>query len=319
MSSDNNNNKRGEATPPPTTKMTYKEALKLHISEVNDPEWTDVCPVCAKFSGDRIQIFSHLLTRHGLNCGHPNGIVNAHELIATIRSKFDSLICLYCEGTFPSQAVLRKHMKHRKHYRISRVNSAYDQFYLSNYHPKNQCENYTHPSYLQHKTEFLSSNSSSSISEDEGEYECPNGDDDDDDDEADNVTFDDFTSPTPTKCLFCPVTCDEPLLLMGHCEKVHEFVFEDIIKVLSLDFYGGIKFVNYVRSCVNENKCIFCDFKGSTNTELQEHFNLSKHLNLSLFTENPAHPWDDDKYLIPENCNDPILYCLGQFGCIFDD
>ena len=310
--------KKEEEAKQPPTKMTYKEALKLHVSEVNDPNWTDVCPVCAKFTGDRIQIFSHLLTRHGLNCGHPNGIVNAHGLLLAIREKFDSLICLYCEGSFPSQAVLRKHMKHRKHYRISRINSAYDQFYLSNYKPNGHPDASSHPSYPQYETELISSSSNSSISEDDDYYDPFEGDEDDDDD-AESVTFDDFTNPTPTKCLFCPVICDDPLLMMDHCEKIHKFTFENITKVLSLDFYGGIKFINYTRSCVDENKCINCDFKGTSNAELQEHFISSNHLDLSLFVGQPTHPWDDDKYLIPKNCNDPILYCLGQFGCIFDE
>ena len=300
---------------PFTPKMTYKEALRLHVSEVNDPSWTDICPVCARFTGNRTQIFSHLLSKHGLNCGHPNGIFNAHGLLLAIREKFDNLICLYCEGSFPSQAVLRKHMKHRKHYRISRVNTTYDQFYLSNYRSGKSAES-TVRSHLG-EPDMSSSNSSNSVSE--GDNSEDDGDDyDDDDDEAENVVFDDFSNPTPTKCLFCTVTHGDPLLLAEHCRKEHAFAFEDITEMLKLDFYGGIKFVNYVRSCVSENKCPYCELKCGSNTELLDHFTSSSHLDLKLFPGKP-YPWDDDKYLIPENCNDPILYCLGQFGCVFDE
>lgn len=43
------------------------------------------------------------------------------------------LQCLYCEKIFTSAQVLRKHMRKKKHFKISARNRQYDRFYVINY------------------------------------------------------------------------------------------------------------------------------------------------------------------------------------------
>ena len=52
--------------------------------------------------------------------------------INKIKSK-NSLQCLYCEKHFPAPAVLRKHMRKKKHFKINARNKIYDKFYIINY------------------------------------------------------------------------------------------------------------------------------------------------------------------------------------------
>lgn len=42
-------------------------------------------------------------------------------------------ICLYCEKVFKSPAVLKVHMRKKRHYKINPKNKDYDRFYLINY------------------------------------------------------------------------------------------------------------------------------------------------------------------------------------------
>jgi len=49
------------------------------------------------------------------------------------KKKIQSLQCLYCEKVFKSNAVLRKHMRKKKHFKINSKNHIYDKFYIINY------------------------------------------------------------------------------------------------------------------------------------------------------------------------------------------
>ncbi len=44
-----------------------------------------------------------------------------------------SIKCIYCEKTFKNHAVLKKHMRKKKHFKINAKDTSYDQFYMINY------------------------------------------------------------------------------------------------------------------------------------------------------------------------------------------
>lgn len=54
---------------------------------------------------------------HSLNIGLLDNLVFVREFLGDLRQKLDSLKCIYCELTFKSAIVLRKHMRKKKHFK----------------------------------------------------------------------------------------------------------------------------------------------------------------------------------------------------------
>ncbi|XP_057976335.1 probable protein arginine N-methyltransferase 3 [Malania oleifera] len=107
-------------------------------------------------------------------------------------------------------------------------------------------------------------------------------------------------------CLFCDSKYSSCHVLFEHCRSSHRFNFHGIRKSLALDFYGSVKFINYVRSQVMENKCWSCGFSCQSNQDLQNH--LHETVN---FVGNVL-PWENDKYLRPFVKDDPLLYSFDE-------
>lgn len=91
-----------------------------------------------------------MFTEHNFNIGLPDNLVHVNEFLDMLEAKLSryvwtypdhlsiliilcSLQCLYCEKTFTSPAVLRKHMRKKKHFKIASKNRQYDRFYVINY------------------------------------------------------------------------------------------------------------------------------------------------------------------------------------------
>lgn len=74
-----------------------------------------------------------MFSEHNFNIGLPDNLVHVNEFLDTLESKLTKLQCLYCEKTFTSPAVLRKHMRKKKHFKIASKNRQYDRFYVINY------------------------------------------------------------------------------------------------------------------------------------------------------------------------------------------
>ena len=56
------------------------------------------------------------------------------------------------------------------------------------------------------------------------------------------------------KCLFCEEIFTSSAQVFQHCIGAHGFNFNDICKINNLDYYGAIRLINYVRSCVKSGK-----------------------------------------------------------------
>lgn len=85
---------------------------------------------------------------------------------------------------------------------------------------------------------------------------------------------------SPSLCLFCDHSASKIESLISHCQLIHNFSFEYLMKRFCMDCYSFIKFVNYVR-------------KTSPSPE--------KILDLETVQ------WDDNEYLKPVEEFDPWL------------
>lgn len=88
------------------------------------------------------------------------------------------------------------------------------------------------------------------------------------------------------KCLLCSEVFPQPRPMLDHCSAVHGFDLTSVIKQHSLDFYGTIKLVNYIRTAT---------LQGVTRVD----------------TSMP-NQWSDDKYLQPALENDALLFSLDE-------
>ncbi|KAF5733646.1 arginine N-methyltransferase family protein [Tripterygium wilfordii] len=122
----------------------------------------------------------------------------------------------------------------------------------------------------------------------------------DNEEEEGDSSFDDLV------CLFCDArhaSCD---VLFEHCRGCHHFDFYAIRNALSLDFYGSLKLINYVRSEVKGIRCWSCSHVCLDNQDLLNHLHEAGNLNnIKLCLE-------DDKYLKPFLLDDALLYSFGE-------
>ncbi|KAI4323573.1 hypothetical protein L6164_023168 [Bauhinia variegata] len=108
-------------------------------------------------------------------------------------------------------------------------------------------------------------------------------------------------------CLFCDSKFGSCGSLFEHCTGTHHFDFHGIRKVLSLDFYGSFKLINFIRSQVAENRCWNCKLSFKSNQDLLNHLHEVANL------EDVKLPLDDDRYLKPFLQDDTLLYSFGEF------
>ncbi|KAJ3140894.1 hypothetical protein HK100_008433 [Physocladia obscura] len=114
-------------------------------------------------------------------------------------------------------------------------------------------------------------------------------DDIDNDNSIDEWIEDDAT---PCRCLLCPAVLPDPDATLAHLTSAHAFDLAKTHKLLALDFYAGIRLVNYIRAKSNADPSF----------------------NVASVIENRDSWISDDAYLIPVIENDPLLYALD-----FDD
>jgi hypothetical protein len=91
------------------------------------------CLFCRQSCSTKVELFEHLFNEHGLLIGRLDNLVFVDEYLSLLRLKLSQWQCLYCEKIFMSNAILRKHMRKKKHFHINPRNPEYDRFYISNY------------------------------------------------------------------------------------------------------------------------------------------------------------------------------------------
>lgn len=70
---------------------------------------------------------------HKFNIGRPDNLVDVGEFVDVLQQRLDNMQCLYCEKTYKSSAVLKQHMRKKKHFKLNPKNIQYDRFYVMNY------------------------------------------------------------------------------------------------------------------------------------------------------------------------------------------
>ncbi|KAJ3028307.1 hypothetical protein HK097_005994, partial [Rhizophlyctis rosea] len=204
------------------------------------------CLFCKLVCDSRMALFKHMFNEHGFNIGLPDNLVEVNEFLDTLQIKLASLQCLYCEKIFKTSAVLRKHMRKKKHFKINPRNWGYDRFYIINYvefEPGKNWETYQNDKY--------------------------ESDEDRKDDAWDD--WNDDTDSSLTMCLFDEEVFPTPSDAHDHMKSAHNFDLTEIRKRLGFDFYGSIRLINYIRRKTSLRECFGCGWRGGSVGELTEH------------------------------------------------
>ncbi|CAO3653389.1 unnamed protein product [Cunninghamella echinulata] len=255
-----------------------EEVLKIQQRERDvDSVQPRKCLFCKIICESRTHLFKHMYGEHNFNIGLPDNIVNVNEFLDLLESKLSKLQCLYCEKIFISPAVLRKHMRKKKHFKIASKNRQYDRFYVINYlEPGKNWENFEHDHY-------------------------------ESDDDKKDETWEDWEEEVsePTMCLFDEQVFPSPKEAISHMKHAHGFDLESIRKEKGYDFYKTVILINYIRHQSSLVKCFSC---GESVPELS---NLIRHMEikgcLRSFVTDDADFWKDPRYLLPTYENDPLL------------
>ncbi|KAI9140204.1 C2H2 type zinc-finger-domain-containing protein [Paraphysoderma sedebokerense] len=271
-------------------KEKLAEVLKIQEQErAEEAHLPRKCLFCKTVCDNRVSLFKHMFTTHSFNIGLPDNIVYVNHFLDLLSEKLANLQCLYCERTFKSSAVLRKHMRKKRHFRISPKNKDYDRFYIINY-----LEAGKNWETLQSKDHYFSSDDESpantnvpsvaitqppkfSYSTSYGTYTSlgshtgtyvshasfmtnttANGEGDESDSWSD---WNDEMEKEPCQCLFCDEICESAESCAagrGHMVSAHGFDLKAVKDDLGLTLYQTIILINYIRRCSSTYTCFAC-------------------------------------------------------------
>jgi len=267
-------------------KKNLEDVISKQQEERYNPAFNRKCLFCREKFRERRTYFSHMFRAHGFNIGLADNLVNVEELLDILQEKIENNICLYCEKLFKNYAVLKLHMRKKKHFRINWKNTEYDKFYVVNYlEPGKPWEE------IQKEIE---------------------SEKDEDDRDGDWEEWQEDDGDAASVCLFCEVTSPSPYHTFEHAKIAHGFDFKKIQSEWKLDFYSSVRLINFIRYNVQMNNCPHCEVAFETPKQLFSHMTESKHCGVT-----PDGKWkSDDKFLLPVNEDDPLLRTLDDN---FDD
>ncbi|XP_012062275.1 PREDICTED: zinc finger protein 277 [Atta cephalotes] len=237
------------------------------------------CIFCrTEICGSRAVYIKHLYQKHNLYLGKPENLVFVDELLDKIQNNIESLICIYCEGTFKDRMVLKEHMRKKFHKSINPHNKAYDKFYINNY--------------LEPEKTWERKQANLKTKPDIG------GGSENEDEES---SWSDWNDESVTiTCLFCNYSNNEFTCILRHMKEAHSFDFEETVK--DLTFYQKVKVVNYIKRQIQLQRCIFCETKSDN---VLEHMKNQQHCKIAT-----QKVWDQPEYYFPMSENDSFLYNL---------
>uniref|UniRef100_A0A3B4UV50 Protein arginine N-methyltransferase 3 n=1 Tax=Seriola dumerili TaxID=41447 RepID=A0A3B4UV50_SERDU len=117
---------------------------------------------------------------------------------------------------------------------------------------------------------------------DEEMPELSDGDDDDIEDDEEQWQWLEEEDSQPVTCLFCDRLLNSVTATLQHCRAEHQVNLVDVIRKHSLDDYGYIKMINFVRSTKCDASCL----TGLPDAPL---------------------PWESEDFLRPVQQDDPLL------------
>ncbi|KAK3262120.1 hypothetical protein CYMTET_29004 [Cymbomonas tetramitiformis] len=122
-----------------------------------------------------------------------------------------------------------------------------------------------------------------------------------------NAADEDTSADEVTQCLFSEKTHATPLEAVRYSAEKYGFDLLKLRKDMDLDFYHMLQIINYIRSEVDNNKCILCGEAFPNRELLLEHMTQKEHFKLP-----DAQKWSDEAYLIPKLESDPLLFGLDE-------
>ncbi|TPX66999.1 hypothetical protein SpCBS45565_g04114 [Spizellomyces sp. 'palustris'] len=256
------------------------QMLKIQERERNEESHIPrKCLFCKVVCDSRTLLFRHMFSEHGFNIGLPDNLVEVSAFLETLQTKLAGLQCLYCEKIFKTSAVLRKHMRKKKHFKINPRNRGYDRFYIINYlEPGKNWEAYENERY-------------------------------ESDEERKEEEWEDWNEPGTTEdatmCLFDECVFPSAFDAYEHMKNDHHFDLREVRDELGLDFYGSIKLINYIRKQTSLCRCYACGAEFEGLSEMTAHMKATEHF--SQLPDKEAEFWTDPQYLFPCYENDPLL------------
>ncbi|PVU97240.1 hypothetical protein BB561_000673 [Smittium simulii] len=265
-------------------KKTLNRVLELQVSERREGFATSrICLFCTSYCSSIPELFSHMYKAHSFNIGLPDNLVYVEKFLNILENKLIGLQCIYCEKQFTSPIVLRKHMRKKKHFKISPRNHLYDQFYIVNYSEPDK---------------------DWKILENE-KYES-------DDDKLDN-SWDEWLDQESTAyiSLFDSAKFETSELCLNYMTSKYKFDLAAIQKENNLDFYQFVTLINYIRSKSAQNKCYSCDLFLPDADGFAEHFHETSCSN--QIPDKSSDVWSNPEYLKPALDNDALFSAIEFF------
>lgn len=240
------------------------------------------CLFCQDRLADRYALFKHMYRQHEFNIGQLDNLVMVDEFLSVLEAQLAANTCIYCHKAFPTAGLLRKHLKHKSHYKIPPSDRRYDKYYLVNYTQAGKTWDMLPP-------------------------------EDAERDESGSGNWSDLDGPLdrPTQCLFCAHGCSSPEEALQHMTGEHAFSFRDVQAALQLDFYGSVKLVNYLRRQRAELTCPGCLQACDSDEQLVAH--ITPACVAALVAERRPN-WDLAEYYIPIYDDDPLLEAIDDLS-----
>ncbi|KAI9295169.1 hypothetical protein K502DRAFT_276925, partial [Neoconidiobolus thromboides FSU 785] len=244
-------------------------------TEANEPRQ---CLFCSLIFDNRSSLFQHMYQEHGFNIGLPDNLVYVEEFLSILEDKLKRNVCIYCERTFTSAIVLRKHMRKKKHFKIHSRNHGYDPYYIVNYAEPGK------------DWKQLEKEENDDVLDDQGDSAWMQWDEIEK--EQTHSLFDNQSFDTTTGCL-------------NHMKKRFRFDLVKIQKDLSLDFYQMVQLINCIRFHKLQNKCFLCSSHYESPDNLESHYLNSNCLGSEI--PKTAKFFKDPNYLLPILENDALI------------
>lgn len=241
------------------------------------------CLFCPLYCLTLPLLFSHMFKEHDFNIGQLDNLVMVDEFLGRLQTQLDRLICIFCQGTFPNKAVLKKHLKNKNHFRIHPQNHSYDKYYVVNYIKPGKL--------YDEEAAKLERDTEDPLSE-----------------MVETEEWEELTEKVDerTMCLLCPHIDERPEECIKHMLETHHFDWIRLTGELG-DEYEIIKVINYLRSCLDQVACFYCAQSFETEEELTNH--LDSHLPHRIPNREQ---WKDPRFLFPIYEDDPLLCYLNK-------
>ncbi|KAI8873296.1 hypothetical protein GQ42DRAFT_160665 [Ramicandelaber brevisporus] len=265
------------------------------------------CLFCSITCPDRTHLFRHMFDDHGFNIGLSDNLVFVDEFLSILRSKLtDKRCCVFCEKAFSTATVLRKHMRKKRHFKISGHNREYDRFYVANYlEPgisweerarENEALVDDYDNELRTPVTIASNGSMLSLVGYGG---------------GDDAEWDDWVEDDdglgPSQCLFGDANAPSTEAIIEHMKTEHKFDLPALRKENKLNFHKTVVLINYMRRQTALNTCYLCGTEVADNKALIEHLEEKRCYQKLPAKENEL--WSDLHNLHPVIADDPLLMC----------